>query len=109
MAELKISSHKNELRSIIKQREKNLEAVKKAQWDENIFSHFLKVFDHLPEKEKTIVYCYVSCKKEADTRKILEYLWKQNIRTAVPRVQEKEMEFMKLQDFLIWNQDIMGF
>lgn len=58
-----------------------------------------KVFA-LPAFQKSdIVFCYVSFKSEVSTKKILEYCWRIQKKTAVPKVLGEKMEFFFISSY----------
>lgn len=48
-------------------------------------------------RRSEMVYCYLDYGREADTRQILSALWASGIRTAVPRVEGKELFFYRIR------------
>ena len=99
MAESKTSSHKKEIRRLIRKREQELSPETKRQSDRLLGKRLLAEILRQQGDCKEPVYCYVSCKNEADTRWLLQRLWEKGVRTAVPRVKGEQMEFFEITGF----------
>ena len=91
MAESKTSSHKKEIRRLIRKREQELSPETKRQSDRLLGKRLLAEILRQQGDCREPVYCYVSCKNEADTRWLLKRLWEKGVRTAVPRVKGEQM------------------
>lgn len=99
MAESKTSSHKKEIRRLIRKREQELSPETKRQSDRLLGKRLLAEILRQQGDCREPVYCYVSCKNEADTRWLLQRLWEKGVRTAVPRVKGEQMEFFEITGF----------
>lgn len=84
------AAQKAALRRSMKEQRGGLTASKRAVLDERLCGHLLELVSRLGAES---VYCYVSFGTEADTIRFLTELWKRGVRTAVPRVEEREMSF----------------
>lgn len=81
---------KAEIRRLIKARREMLSPEDEAAMNE-------AVFERVVSDERFIkagfVYTYVSFGHEADTKRLLEWMWQNGKKTAVPRVEGKNIEF----------------
>lgn len=85
-----MNSLKECIRREIRQMRKDLLPEEKGRMDRQIREHFLC----LPQLGQTdSIYLYASFGTEIDTWGLLEALWKKGIRTALPRVEGKELCF----------------
>lgn len=85
-------TEKNEIRTWIKQRRRDLDPLVKAQMDRGVLERLLS----LPEFDAGAglpVYCYVSKGGEVDTLRLMEILRQRKIPVAVPRVEGRVIRF----------------
>ena len=99
MAESKIPSLKNEIRSQIRMLRAELqkpEAIgRKETMDAQIREQVLALLSRLRAEKKIpdTVYLYASFGGEADTFQLMDVLWQQNYLVALPRVAGERMDF----------------
>lgn len=74
-------------------------AMPKEEWQEKSRMISEKVISHPAFCSAEEIFCYVSCRSEADTYAILREAWRQGKKTAVPKVHGKEMDFYYIQSF----------
>lgn len=87
---------KNELR-------KEIRSLRKAHTDEQIHEMSLAVKErllNLPEYQKAgVLYAYMDCKHEVETRDVIRAAWAEGKRVAVPKVLGQEMRFYYITSF----------
>lgn len=87
---------KNELR-------KEIRALRKAHTDAEIHTMSLSVKEQvlkLSEYQKAeVLYAYMDCKHEVETRDIIRSAWAEGKRVAVPKVQGQEIQFYYITSF----------
>lgn len=87
---------KNELR-------KEIRGLRKAHTDEQIHEMSLAVKERLlklPEYQKAeVLYAYMDCKHEVETRDVIRAAWAGGKRVAVPKVLGQEMRFYYITSF----------
>lgn len=86
---------KKELRAEIIRRRNTLNEEVKSVWDEALYRKVWPVLEE--EWRKTAkpfwIFLYMDIRGEAGTGMILEELWRNKIRTALPRVEGEELRF----------------
>jgi 5-formyltetrahydrofolate cyclo-ligase len=98
-------SEKNDIRLMIKEQRKALEAAAESAWDDSICEQLLNLDDIL---RAFCVYCYVSFQREAGTWRFMESLLRQGKCVAVPKVVGKELEFYAISGKADLEEGIMG-
>lgn len=95
---MNISEEKKKLRRELLRRRSSIEQQTKKQYDDDIFRNLLN--DNI-FRSADLVMTYISFGGEADTKNILEYLWKNKIKAAVPRcdTKNKTMQFCVIKSF----------
>jgi len=82
---------------------KEIKALRAAHTDEEIHAmsqNALKQFTALPEyREAKVIYAYMDCKHEVETRELIRAAWADNKRVAVPKVLGQEMKFFYITSF----------
>ncbi len=82
---------------------KEIRAYRAAHTDEQIHSMSLKALNHflkLPEyKQAKVIYAYMDCKHEVETRDLIRAAWSEGKRVAVPKVTGEEMKFFYITSF----------
>lgn len=73
--------------------------ISQKEWEQKSYSIYEKVVTHPFFLESDVIYCYVACRNEADTKKIIQKAWELNKRVAVPKVEGEEMNFYYISDF----------
>ncbi len=80
-----------------------MKALRAAHTDAQIHEMSLaacRQFINLPEyQEADIVYAYMDCKHEVETRDMIRAAWAAGKRVAVPKVQGEQMQFYYIQSF----------
>lgn len=86
---------KKELRAEIIRKRNTLNEEVKAVWDETLYRKVWPVLEEEWRKSAKPfwVFLYMDIRGEAGTGMILEELWRNKIRTALPRVEGKELRF----------------
>lgn len=69
------------------------------EWEEKSHSIFKKVVTHPFFLRADTIYCYVDYRKEVGTREIIQKAWQLGKKVAVPKVEEKDMQFYYIKDF----------
>lgn len=104
-----VSEEKAGLRRQIRSLRQVVTAQEKERWDEALCRRFFRRFEKWRERELRVpgasgrpedgewVYLYMDIRNEAGTMPILRELWRRHIRTAVPRVEGKELQFYKIE------------
>lgn len=87
---------KSEIRNQIRKQRLALTEEIKSRLDEVIWQRMQAHSGFLAAGN---VYCYVDCRNEAGTGKILSYLWSHNIPAAVPKVFGKELRFYYVNSY----------
>lgn len=86
-----------------KELRKEIRDLRKAHTDEEIHQMSMGVLEQiqtLPEyQEAKVLYAYMDCKHEVETRDLIRLAWKQGKRVAVPRVCGQEMRFYYITSF----------
>lgn len=101
------SEEKTLLRNRIKGLRKEVSPEKKQLWDRQLKERFFRQLSCFLEEagrdslkggsaDSIWIYLYLDIRNEAGTRPILEELWKRGIRTAVPRVEGRDMIFYEI-------------
>ncbi len=93
MKKTEVLEQKAKLRRHMKAARSALAASEKTRLDAALCKNLLQLVELL---EADSVYCYVSFGKEADTIGLLQELWRRGVKTAVPRVEGKRMEFYRI-------------
>lgn len=89
-------SRKSELREYMKSQRSKLSPEREEQMNFDIFKKLVMSEEFLKAES---VYCYADCRHEAGTGIILDYLWSHGIKTALPRVAEKQIEFYYVKSY----------
>ena len=86
-----------------KELRKEIRALRKAHTDEEIHKRSLLVKEQiqkLPEyQEAEVLYAYMDCKHEVETRDLIRDAWAKGKRVAVPKVQGQDMRFYYITSF----------
>lgn len=67
-----------------------------------------KVISHPLFKQSETICCYLDYKSEVHTRGIIEAAWNLGKRVAAPRIENGEMEFYYMDDFLHLQTNVYG-
>ncbi len=101
---------KASIRRQIKQLRKAISAAEKEEWDHALCGSFIQALEtameDLPQLQDGFVYLYLDIGKEAGTRQIINQLWRRNIRTAVPKVVGRELNFYEISK---WDHVTLGY
>lgn len=94
---------KNQIRKEMQFLRSELRPEEKAQMD---FQILQRILEGLRPMERKTVYLYASGKGEVDTWQLMDELWKNKVKVALPRVEGKEIFF-----YIVDNKDqlIPGF
>lgn len=104
--EMSNQAMKGRIRSEVKQRRAAMTAKEAQTANGQIFARLCDMPELLTAP---MVYCYVSGNMEADTHKLLEFLWRRGVPTAVPRVLGGgEMDFFIIHSFADVEPGAMG-
>lgn len=91
------TENKEEIRIYIKEKRLLLTAEEKDEKSVRTAAQAVRLLkEHRLLQETGWIYCYMDLKKEAGTRDILSWCWKNGIRTAVPRVLGSNMDFYEI-------------
>lgn len=101
------SEEKTLLRNRIKRLRKAVSPKEKQLWDRQLKEQFFGQLPSFLEKagkdpfkggpaDSIWIYLYLDIRNEAGTLPIIEELWKRGIRTAVPRVEGREITFYEI-------------
>lgn len=94
--EIDLKIQKKELRGEIRK-------LRKAHTDKEIHEMSLAVLERvrtLPEYiQAGVIYAYMDCKHEVETRDLIRLAWKEGKKVAVPRVCGQEMRFYYITSF----------
>ena len=86
-----------------KELRREIRSLRKAHTDEEIHAMSLSVKERLlalPEYQKArILYAYMDCKHEVETRDVIRAAWAAGKRVAVPKVLGQEMRFFYITSF----------
>lgn len=88
--------NKNEIRKIIRGKRRSLSAEQIAEISCTVFSRVLEMEEYQACKS---VFLYMSMPMELQTRPVIERIWADGKRAAVPKVQGKDLRFYYLTDF----------
>lgn len=76
---------------------KAIKELRAGHTEEEIHAMSGKILEHcvsLPEyRDAEVIYAYVDCKREVETRELIRTAWAENKRVAVPKIVGKEMKF----------------
>ena len=87
----KLQMSKAELRSEILKQRAELAAEQQAPMDQKILERLMA--EKLEQNETGTVYLYAGVRGETRTERILDWLLREQVRVAYPRVRGKEMDF----------------
>lgn len=86
-----------------KELRREIRGLRKAHTDEEIHTMSLSVKERLlalPEYQKAkVLYAYMDCKHEVETRDVIRAAWAAGKRVAVPKVLGQEMRFFYITSF----------
>lgn len=86
-----------------KQLRGEIRKLRKSHTDEEIHQMSLAVLERvqalLEYQEAEVVYAYMDCRHEVETRDLIRLAWKEGKRVAVPRVCGQEMKFYYITSF----------
>jgi 5-formyltetrahydrofolate cyclo-ligase len=99
------TSEKNNIRRMIKEQRKVLEAAEKSAWDGAICRQLLNLDDI---RRAFCIYCYVSFHREVSTWRFMESLLRDGKCVAVPRVAGKKLEFYAISGKADLEESAMG-
>ena len=92
-----ISMEKKDIKNEKKIIRKEIKALRASHTDEEIHQMSLSVCERLAALEEyqkaSVIYAYVDCKHEVETRDIIKMSWKDGKRVAVPKVLGEQMKF----------------
>lgn len=87
---------KKDIRSEVKQRRKEASAAQIQKDSDMICERFLA----LPEYEKAdVVFAYMDCKNEVQTKKVIEQCWADGKTIAVPKVFGEQMKYYAIHSY----------
>lgn len=87
---------KKEIRKRIRELRANL-SIEQIESRSKIITD--KILKHPEFQKAELVLCYIDAKGEVQTEEIIRKSWKMCKKVAVPKVQEKEMEFFEITSF----------
>lgn len=91
-----LTRSKKEIRAEVKQHRKEAAPEQIHTNSDSICAKFLK----LPEYEAAkVVFAYMDCKNEVETKKVIEQCWKDGKIVAVPKVFGKEMNYYVIHSY----------
>lgn len=96
---------KSELRKELIEKRKTMNLQQKAKWDAEIFSSVLKL-DKFIKADRVLTY--TSTLIEVDTRKLIEFCFKNGKTVAVPRCLNDSMSFYYIKSFDELEAGYMG-
>jgi len=92
-----------DLKTVKKLVRKEIKQLRASYTDEEIHEMSLnatELFVNLPEyQDAQIIYAYMDCKHEVETREMIRTAWKDGKKVAVPKVQGERMQFYYIQSF----------
>ncbi|RGZ01486.1 5-formyltetrahydrofolate cyclo-ligase [Clostridium sp. AM58-1XD] len=92
-----ITENKEGIRIYIKEKRIQLTAEEKEEKSVLTAARAVKLLEEFCLLHETgWLYCYMDLQKEAGTREIFSWCWKHGIRTAVPRVSGRHMDFYEI-------------
>lgn len=100
-------SHKQAIRSRVKQLRKGLSPERKQELDLNVREALLGI-PPLQQGAPMPVYCYIPVRGEVDTLKLIETLWERGISVAVPRVEGRQIRFYRIMGMADLEPGCMG-
>lgn len=68
-------------------------SLTKKEWEEKSLVIYDKLISHPFFLESEEIYCYIDFRNEVGTKKIIETAWDMNKKVAVPKTEEKQMNF----------------
>lgn len=74
-------------------------SMSEEEWTEKSRLIYERVISHPLFQDAEEIYCYVNYNHEADTHAIIEKAWKLGKKTAVPKVDGRDMEFHYIRTF----------
>lgn len=92
-----IPAEKKAVRMEIRKQRADLQNIEKNRMDHAIFTQVMELCRKRKKQNAAFaVYSYVSFGNEADTRRLIEELCKEEIIVAVPRVEGKQIRFYRI-------------
>ncbi len=86
-----------------KELRKEIQGLRKAHTDQEIHEMSLKILERVQElpvyQEAEVLYAYMDCRHEVETRDLIGTAWKAGKRVAVPKVTGQEMQFYYITSF----------
>ena len=86
-----------------KELRKEIQGLRKAHTDQEIHEMSLKILERVLElkeyQEAEVLYAYMDCRHEVETRDLIRAAQKAGKRTAVPKVKGQEMQFYYINSF----------
>ena len=87
---------KKEIRAEVKKHRKEATVEQIQKNSDLICDKFLGLKEY---QESSVVFAYIDCKNEVQTRKVIEQCWKDQKTVAVPKVFGKEMKFYAISSY----------